>query len=285
VTKTIGIAASAFLAAGLWLRPATAVPPTPAATRSPGDSAHSVAGVSDSKPGGPWLASCKYWAAVRGMDSASNAKKQVSSASCPIESAGDDKRWGVPLDAGGMHPEIHAIIAAVPDPIHTHLALDFDRDIDALVQAAGDNGYVPSYYWLPWQSPAAAPAEELISRDTADQHPARERQPGLIVFKHAENENEKDYLWSNYFDVIYLFLVGETPSLGMDGAQLRNAFQAEVELHGAAPHVTFSMKGPNELAIIGSNASGSAASLDVGIYFSLAARRQYRGQHFDRTRE
>ena len=266
MTKTLGIAASALLAAGLWLRPATAVPPTPAAaTRSPGNSAHSVAGVSDSKPEGPWLASCKYWAAVRGADSASKAKKPLSSASCPIESAGDDKRWGVPLDVGGMQPEIHAIIAAVPDPIHTHLALDFDRDIDALVQAAGDNGYVPSYYWLPWQSPAAAPAEELISRETADQDPARESQPGLIVFKHGENENETDYRWSSYFDVIYLFLVGETPSLGMDGAQLRNAFQAEVELHGAAPHVTFSTKGLRELAIIGSNASGSAASLREGI--------------------
>jgi hypothetical protein len=267
VTKTLGIAASAFLAAGLWLRPTTAVPAPAGATGSPGDSAHSVARVSDSKPEGPWLASCKYWAAVRGTDSASKAKKPLSSASCPIESAGDDKRWGVPLDVGGMQPEIHAIIAAVPDPVHTHLALDFDRDIDALVQAAGDNGYVPSYYWLPWQSPTAAPAEELIRRETADQDPVRERQPGLIVFKHVpvENEKEKDYLWSSYFDVIYLFLVGETPTLGMDGAQLRNAFQAEVQLHRAARHVTFSMKGPNELAIIGSNASGSAVSLREGI--------------------
>jgi hypothetical protein len=266
VAKTIGITASAFIAAGLWLRPVTAVPPDPAATtRSPGGSVHSVPGVSNNKPEGPWLASCKYWAAVRGMDSASKAKNPVTSASCPIEQAGDDKRWGVPLDVGSMRPKIHVIIAAVPDPIHTHLALEFDRDIDALVQAAGDNGYVPSYYWLPWQSPAGAPAEGLTSREGADQNPIRERQPGLIVFKHVSENEEKDYLWSNYFDVIYLFLVGETPTLGTDGAQLRNAFQAEVQLHQAARDVTFSMKGPNELAIIGSNASGSAASLREGI--------------------
>jgi hypothetical protein len=263
----MGIAASAFIAAGLWLRPTTAVPPVPAAaTRSPGGPVHSVAGLSNNKPEGPWLASCKYWAAVRGMDSASKATKLASSASCPIESAGDDKRWGVPPDVGSMQPKIHVIIAAVPDPIHTHLALEFDRDIDALVQAAGDNGYVPSYYWLPWPSPAATPVEGSISREGADQDPVRERQPGLMVFKHVpEDAKGEGYPWSNYFDVIYLFLVGETPTLGTDGAQLRNAFQAEVQLHQAARDVTFSMKGPNELAIIGSNASGSAASLREGI--------------------
>jgi hypothetical protein len=266
VAKTMGIVASAFIAAGLWLRPISAVPPGPAAaTRSPGGSVHSVAGVSNNKPEGPWLASCKYWAAVRGMDSASKAKKPVTSASCPIEPASDDKRWGVPLDVGSTQPKIHVIIAAVPDPIHTHLALQFDRDIDALVQAAGDNGYVPSYYWLPWQSHAATPAEESVSREAPDQNSVRESQPGLIVFKHVPEDREEDYPWSNYFDVIYLFLVGETPTLGTDGAQLRNAFQAEVQLHRATRNVTFSMKGPNELAIIGSNASGSAASLREGI--------------------
>ena len=158
MAKSMSIAATAFLAAGLWLRPMTAVPPVPAAaTRSPGSSVHSVAGVGKSKPEGPWLASCKYWAAVRGMDSASKAKRPVTTFSCPIEPAGDDTRWGVPLNVGSLQPKIHVIIAAVPDPLHTHLALQFDRDIDALVQAAGDNGYVPSNYWLPWQSHAAAP--------------------------------------------------------------------------------------------------------------------------------
>jgi hypothetical protein len=262
VAKTMGVA-SAFLAAGLLLRPITAPPPSPAAaTRSAGGSIHSAAGVSSNQQEGPWLASCKYWAAVRGMDSASKA---TSDGSCPIEPAGDDKRWGVPPDVGSMRPKIHVIIAAVPDPIHTHLALQFDRDIDALVQAAGDNEYVPSYYWLPWQKPAATPVEGSVSREGADQDPARERQPGLIVFKHVPKPGEEGYPWSNYFDVIYLFLVGETPTVGTDGTQLRNAFQAEVELHRAAPRATFSMKGPNEVAIIGSNASGSAASLREGI--------------------
>jgi hypothetical protein len=273
VSKTISIAASAFLAAGLWLRPTTAVPPGPApATRSPGDSIQSAAGVSNKKREGPWLASCKYWAAVHGVDSAS----------CPIEPASDDKKWGVPPDAGGIGPKIHVIIAAVPDPIHTHLALQFDRDIDALVQAAGDNGYVPSYFWLPWPSPAATPVEGSTSREGAEQDPAREHQPGLIVFKHvSEHEPEKGYLRSNYFDVIYLFLVGETPTLGTDGAQLRNAFQAEVELRRADPSATFSMKGAKELAIIGSNASGSAASLREGIEASHLKLESASGRRLD----
>jgi hypothetical protein len=42
----------------------------------------------------------------------------------------------------------------VPDPVHSHLAPEFDRTLDALIGAASDNGYLASYSWLPWKTPA-----------------------------------------------------------------------------------------------------------------------------------
>jgi hypothetical protein len=60
------------------------------------------------------------------------------------------ERWGFPAEAGPAN--VTAIIAIVPDPVHTHLALAFDRTVDAILQAATDNNYVSSYYWLPWKN-------------------------------------------------------------------------------------------------------------------------------------
>jgi hypothetical protein len=183
--------------------------------------------------------------------------------------AGDSgARWGIPKKlAGGKNPQIRVIIAAVPDPVHTHLALEFDRSVDALVQAAGDNGYVPSYYWLPWKIHGGAlNAETLASMVGSEKNSVKERQPGLIVFKYdPRKSDEVDYPWTSYSRAIYVFLVSYTPILGMDGAQLNRAFQYEADLAKVAPGIAFSMKPANDLAIIGPNSSGAAASLREGI--------------------
>lgn len=177
-------------------------------------------------------------------------------------------RWGIPEKLqDNMKPEIHAIIAAIPDPVHTHLALEFDRSVDALVQAAGDNGFVPSYYWLPWKKHGGSlPVGVSGDKEGSDENAARERQPGLIIFKYDPQKlSEANYPWTAYSRVLYVFLVAYTPILGMDGAQLNRAFQYEADLARTASDTTFSMTSEKELAIIGPNSSGAAASLRVGI--------------------
>jgi hypothetical protein len=93
---------------------------------------------------GPWLASCHYWAAVRlapspaakttpqlninltqtetNFDAAVQGSLDAAKTDCEL--AGDG--WGIPGKASTLKPEIHAIVVAVPDPIHSHLALEFD---------------------------------------------------------------------------------------------------------------------------------------------------------------
>src|SRR5437868_102762 len=138
---------------------------------------------------GPWIASCKYWAAAHllnspaasgaspdlgvtantsGKGGESNVESNVESnrepAPAPEPPCGPGDTWGIPAKTSTPTPEISAIVATVPDPIHSHFALDFDRAIDAILLAAADNGYLSSYYWLPWRSRASSlPAGESVS--------------------------------------------------------------------------------------------------------------------------
>jgi hypothetical protein len=292
MNRNQGIAASAIIAAGLimrpvsFIKPASDIPPSASSAAAASEAAKKV-------EDGPWLASCKYWAPVRepladtaenqatvtvsieekgaNYHSTTSAAAEEKDSKCPV--AAGISRWGIPKTAGDPKPRIHAIIATVPDPVHTHLALAFDRDIDALIQAAGDNDYVPSYYWLPWKTHAG---DLRVEESGGDEGSQRERQPGLIVFKKfgtsGPEEKRFDVLSLNYYDVIYLFLVGETPVLGVNGEQLRNAFRHQSDLYKlrddgdkAAADVTFSMKKDPGLSIIGPSNSGSAASLREGI--------------------
>jgi hypothetical protein len=198
-----------------------------------------------------------------------------------------DAAWGIP-DTGTdpTHPlEISAIVATVPDPIHSHLALDFDRTIDTLLLAASDNRYLGSYYWLPWRSHAKASKSESSSSEsspaadhTEEADKVREQQPGLIILRYAPDatkwETEKDrFSLAAYHRVIYLFLVAETPALGVNGTQLQNALGYETMLREQY-HATLSARPSpfnkdaapiDKLSIIGPIFSGSAASLHEGI--------------------
>jgi hypothetical protein len=314
VNKTQGATVGAILAAGLLMRPGgqtttpVPVPGHAAATKSQGSA--KIAGEE-----GPWIASCRYWSparkladsptaqktatvdlAVKGedFDVASTVSAELESSAdygcataasklkrpgTPSQSGNDMLRWGIPNSLPvGLKPDIHLIIAAVRDPIHSHLALEFDRDVDALVQAAGDNGYVPSYYWLPWKRQTGqSRADEATGTESLDEDSRREQQPGMIIFKYVPavpDPKAKEDPGNGYSKVIYVFLVGETPTLGIDGEQLKNAFRYEGQLaenaQNSNPHeplykVSFSMSEGNRLDMIGPNSSGSAASMREAI--------------------
>lgn len=229
---------------------------------SPPKGAEAPAASKTTASDGPWLASCNYWSAARTSDTPGEKAPsppeviiaQSHGVKLQLESAeekatcGPDA-WGMPERSAEV-PEISAMIATVPDPIHSHLALDFDRSIDAILLAAEDNNYLGSYYWLPWRSQisisSAGESTSAATRPT-DEDRARERQPGLIILR------------SSYRRVIYLFLVGETPALGVNGDQLQNAFQYEKLLRGWCNPTHSVRPSSPRLANAAANAQQSAA--------------------------
>jgi hypothetical protein len=90
--------------------------------------------------------------------------------------------------AGELQPEIlprdlRIAIATVPDPVHTHLSLQFDRTLEAIQQAAQDQGYTYDSSWLPWTMRGAEYSSYSDVNTEAAETVARERCPGIILFR------------------------------------------------------------------------------------------------------
>ena len=270
----------AILVAAAMFRVGATSPSSPSAGSKPPPASEATLKPAASE--GPWLASCKYWTAARwkaplskAVDSQVIESEEDPTTDCEV--SGD--RWGIPkVPANDANPtnsilaedvhqlEVRAIIAAVPDPVHSHLALEFDRTIDSLMQAAADNRYLGSNYWLPWKAPhtSSTPADSSTTEQTEEDR-NREQQPGLIILKYSPRLGEENPTWSSYHRVIYLFLVGESPAIGMNSVQLRNALRYEAMLLKNYNAKLSMSDDDTQLAVIGPGSSGSAASLREGI--------------------
>lgn len=298
MNKGQGFAVTAFLAAALLLRPTGSPTPQGPETPQAAGSTPSPAAPTAAQAG-PWIASCKYWAPTRLPDNQSpkpaeahgtldvrdgeidlhgrlveaDEQKELGCGNEPFQ------RWGFPSADGPVN--VTAVIATVPDPVHAHLALAFDRTVDAILQAATDNDYVSSYYWLPWKNRGGGLKFAESPGDAEPGHyPERERQPGLLILKPGSGVVPP----RSFYNVIYLFLVAETPTQGVDGFQLQNAFLYEeyLKLTLTAQRKQFSTGPYGSVAIIGPQYSGSAASLRAGIE-TVRQKSTWTGAEFEVT--
>src|SRR6476646_10510311 len=154
---------------------------------------------------GPWIASQKHFA---------------GRAPCRSEPK-DPSSWCVAPEPGRLKGRGHderAMIAIVPDPVQTHLALRFDRAIDAIELAAESMKYVLDRYWLPWDLDPKADWTDYESFQAAKRdRDQKEREPGLLMFRWDGEPEKADAT------VLYVFLVGESPTAGINGEQFVNA--------------------------------------------------------------
>jgi hypothetical protein len=136
-------------------------------------------------------------------------------------------------------------IALVPDPVHTHLSLFFDRTIDAIQQGAQQARWIFDRATMPWDSEAHPESRDFLMRALQKKYQAdQEDWPGLMIFRQANEETVSDTL-------LYVFVVGETPTGGVNKNQFRTA----------AKLVKEAGKSPGPLRIIGPTFSGSLHSL------------------------
>jgi hypothetical protein len=284
MNKRRGLALGTIVAASLLLRPIGSAGPQQSGSPKGDIGSSALAGLPSAEGDGPWVASCNYWAPMRKPDwsneasevnSAINAegggvdlRLQVQKASqgrnlgC-LNQPGD--RWGLPDSVDSL--DVTAIVATVPDPVHTHLGMNFDRSVDALLQAAQDSGYVGSYYWLPWKNRQAWRASDPDGNTEPGHDAVREREPGLIILRYVAPKPDVSLSLENSFKkVIYLFLVAEVPTFGIEGFQFQRALFYENQLAAAITgHGSFARGMSGAAAIVGPQYSGSAASLRAAI--------------------
>jgi len=170
---------------------------------------------------------------------------------CPAQSKKDLQcHWNVPYE---VRASLRFIIATMPDPTHTHLTLAFDRQIAATMEAAQQQGYLFSRAFLPWDTAQHPESSSLATRlAAADWSSQVESLPGLMIFRKRLPRDPCEAA-----KVLFVFVVGERPTAGINKQQFLNALQIIASMRkGANERVTDS-----PLLILGPNFSGSLYSL------------------------
>ncbi|MBV8674884.1 MAG: hypothetical protein JOZ33_15760, partial [Acidobacteriaceae bacterium] len=119
--------------------------------------------------------------------------------------------------SGTPGPAAEAMIALVPDPVHTHLSLVFDRNIDAIQQALQDrtselaSGWIYTNQWLPWDPVPYQTSQDPVARTNIHVFDAnRECAPGFLLFR--RNRFQSNVVQDKF---LVVFLVGESPTSGI----------------------------------------------------------------------
>jgi len=164
--------------------------------------------------------------------------------------------WNVPAEARG---HVQFLIAIVPDPVHTHLALLFDRSIQSLQQAVQRQGdYAFDRSILPWKFVSHKDGDGVAERQSENlERKAREALPGLLIFRSNAPPSGHEICSSQR--PLFVFLVAETPTSGIRTNQFQNALRIMHEIRSgvAESHSV----GSSRLFVMGPNFSGSLDSL------------------------
>ena len=156
----------------------------------------------------------------------------------------------VPLNVQGG---LKFVVAIVPDPVHTHLSLFFDRSIDAIEQGAQRAGYAFDRAIMPWDYLSHPESTDFVTRlRQAEYARNKEQLPGLMILR-AANPNLRA---NDPADApLFVFIVGETPTGGIHKEQFRKALLAIRKIRDtqSGQHIP--------LRIVGPTFSGSLFSL------------------------
>jgi hypothetical protein len=165
--------------------------------------------------------------------------------------------------------DLDFLIATVPDPIDSSLGYMFDRHVSAIQLAGQAAGYVPDRFDLPWRDreeaviqQGKAIAENKLDRLGAPKSeedsklPRHQREPGVILFRRTESKDREP----QNLHLLIVFLVGETPTVGIHKIALANAFDQFMSLCGWGREPKCS-----EIRLLAPTFSGSADSLQIAI--------------------
>jgi hypothetical protein len=216
---------------------------------------------------GPWFAVCREYS-THNFDEGSGQRPSGGYVAEPtpkgVDSAASEYTRRLPsgeekyavkqrliADLGSCVPAnspVKVMIAMVADPDETEMRLQFDRDIDAIQEGAGEQDYFYSGFWFPWRSQSWADSKK---DEEIEAEALRRQEPGVLVFRNKKGER------------LFVFVVGETPTSGVNRVQMALALRYSnilnwVSAGGVGQHPTC-MKGT--LPISGPQFSASFLSL------------------------
>src|ERR1700722_10874063 len=82
------------------------------------------------------------------------------------------------------------VIATLPDPVHTHLPLVFDRMTEVIQEGAQDDQYSYESSWMPWEDKEDRHTRLADDDVSTDRREKREAQPGILLFRRKESSNK-----------------------------------------------------------------------------------------------
>jgi hypothetical protein len=117
------------------------------------------------------------------------------------------------------------LVATLPDPMESRLGYLFDRNLDAVQRAIESAGFVLDRFDLPWRDQNGA-SKESEGFKTGDDE--RRQRPGVILFRSRTLETVRRCPGGRRVNpggrLLVLFVVGETPTTGVNKTALTNAF-------------------------------------------------------------
>ena len=158
---------------------------------------------------------------------------------------------------------ISFLIATLPNPENPSLRYEFDRYIDSIQLALSHENYFLDKTSLPWVDQLSTKRESADGAAPSE----RLRRPGVMLFWRADTANNNHPARDS---LMVVFVVGETPTGGVDAAALRSALDQIAWLRGwtgngdtpAPAHlVELTRDNPNDITIIGPSYSGSVTSI------------------------
>jgi hypothetical protein len=199
------------------------------------------------KPTVSWLEGPSAASAVAGRGKHAGEHGQL-----PEPSAELRRHWEVPREA---RSHVRFIVALLPDPVHTHLSLAFDTQVDAIEQAIEQDGYLFARAAMPWdyrEHDHPEPGDFRVRLLQKEYEKNREQLPGLMIFRKADSRNTSEAI-----SPLFVFVIGETPTGGINKRQFQIALKAIESITSGTKRSTKQ----ETLHIFGPTFSGSLYSL------------------------
>jgi hypothetical protein len=158
------------------------------------------------------------------------------------------------VDQAPKPAKMWSLIATVPDPLHTRMALLLDFQIEAIERSLQDAGWEFAGQWLPWSDHFSGTERDINQRRRQRRLEALgEEMPGVLVFRAAGGEFPARRL-------LFVWLVPETATSGIAGRPFRAALKL-ADAFTSGEKAETSEKSEKKVGLLSPTFSGSFSSL------------------------